>query len=343
MNFFAKYQRVFIIIGFLLLVAAMGYLLFLIFIKPTITTGPANVPGTATSTGKLPSSGAGTPVTPAATTTASGIPSAATKPAATIKAAGGITETPAINDASTVSPTLTANGSGVQYYNQNDGKFYRVDNNGNATALSDQIFHNVSNVVWAPQKNKAIIEYPDSSKILYNFDTKKQVTLPSNWNDFDFSTDGSKIVMKSSNIDTENNYLAVANDDGTGAKAIEQIGANADTVYNSWSPNNQTIAMYTKGVDADRQEVFFVGLNDENFKSTIIEGHDFQPQWSTTGDRLSYSVYSTTNINPNNFGANKLIHGHGKPYHCHTAIMYIRHNANVRICKGRKVNELINL
>ncbi len=294
-NFFAKYQRIFIILGFLVLVVALGYLLYLIFIKPSLPAPVTNIAGVSTTTGKLPVSGVGVPVTPVATTGPAGIPSAGAKPVAAAKALGGLTAAPAINNAATINPTLGANGSGVQYYNQDDGKFYRVDNNGKVTPLSDQTFYDVSNVVWAPQKDKAIIEYPDNSKILYNFDTKQQVTLPSFWNEFDFSADGSQIVMKSSNVDTENNYLAVANDDGTGAKPIEQIGANGDTVYDSWSPNNQTIAMYTQGIDLDRQEVFFVGQNGENFKSTVVEGRGFEPQWSTAGDQLAYSVYSTDN------------------------------------------------
>jgi hypothetical protein len=294
MNFFVKYQRVFIIIGFLLLVTFLGYLLFLLFVKPSLPSTPANPPSKATSTGQLPTAGPGGQINPSSTTSPTGIPSAGniTTPAST-KATGGLTQTPVLIDTPTINPTLTANGSGVQYYNQTDGIFYRIDNSGNVTKLSDQVFYNVSNVVWAPQKEKAIIEYPDSSKILYNFDTKKQVTLPSHWQDFDFSTDGSKIVLKSYGIDKENNYLAIANDDGSNARSIEAIGENGNTVYNSWSPNNQTIAMYTKGVDLDRQEVYFVGLNGENFKSTIIEGHGFDPKWSTAGDHLAYSVYSS--------------------------------------------------
>ena len=53
--------------------------------------------------------------------------------------------------------------------------------------------------------------------------------------------------------------------------------------------------MYTKGLSFDRQEVFFVGLNKENFKSTIVEGRGFEPKWAPEGDRLLYSVYSSAN------------------------------------------------
>ena len=55
------------------------------------------------------------------------------------------------------------------------------------------------------------------------------------------------------------------------------------------------IAMHTKGIDFNRQEVYFIGLNNENFKSTIIEGRGFQPQWSPQGNQLVYSVYSSDN------------------------------------------------
>lgn len=78
------------------------------------------------------------------------------------------------------------------------------------------------------------------------------------------------------------------------------MGENADSVYSAWSPNNQIVAMYTEGKDYDRQEVYFVGLNGENFKSTIIEGRGFDPKWSDDGSKLLYSVYSSANdMKPN--------------------------------------------
>lgn len=296
MNFFSKYKRIFLIIGFLTIVALIGFLIYSIIIKPNLTPPVSPTGPSATSTtGQLPPSGPGTPVKPGEEPGAGVIPGTTGGPTIDKIALGGITETTPVETAPTLKPTASGNGTGVQYYNQSDGKFYRIDSAGNATAMSDQVFHNVSDITWAPQKNKAILEYPDGAKILYNFDSKKQTTIPSHWENFNFSTDGSKIVMKSLAIDPENNWLAIANDDGTGAKAIEQIGANADTVISSWSPNNQTIAMYTKAVDLNRQEVFFVGLHGENFKSTIVEGRGFEPQWSSAGDRLAYSVYSTEN------------------------------------------------
>ena len=150
-------------------------------------------------------------------------------------------------------------------------------------------------IVWSPNKDKAILEYPDGANIVYNFTANKQITLPTHWKDFKFSANGQQIVMKSMGLDPDNRWLAIANSDGSKARRIEALGEKDATVYPSWSPNNQTIAMYTEGIDFNRQEVFFVGLNKENFKSLVIEGRGFQPKWSPKGDRLLYSVYSSDN------------------------------------------------
>jgi hypothetical protein len=41
-------------------------------------------------------------------------------------------------------------------------------------------------------------------------------------------------------------------------------------------------------------------LNNENFKSTVVEGRGFQPKWAPEGKQLLYSVYSSSNdLKPN--------------------------------------------
>jgi len=210
-------------------------------------------------------------------------------------AQGRVTRTEELNQEPSISPVLNKNGRDLQYYNQDDGKFYRIDPNGNKELLSDKTFYNVENIEWAPQEEKAILEYPDGSNILYNFAQEKQVTLPKHWKDFNFAPSSDKLVMKSMGNDPDNRWLAVSNEDGSKVRAIEYLGDDESEVYPSWSPSNQIVGMYVKGVDFDRQEIYFVGLNKENFKSTIIEGRDFRHQWSPEGDRLLYSVYSSSN------------------------------------------------
>jgi hypothetical protein len=295
MNFFVRFKKIFIIIIFLALIGLIGFLIYRTFFKTTIinpiaTTTPGTING-------LPSAGTGTNdltnsngtgnlpgETPGQNTTGENGKSDV--------ALGGVTNIKTVTTGSTVNPTLNSSGS-VQYYNKDDGRFYTLDKNGKAVLMSDKVFYNVEKVVWAPAKDRAILEYPDGNKILYNFDKEEQVSLPSHWTDFSFSPDSNEIVSKSLGVDEENRWLMVSNGDGSQAKALESIGTKDKTVYPDWSPNNQIVATYTKGVDFNRQEIYFVGLNGENFKSTMIEGRGLQSQWSTQGDKLLYSVYNS--------------------------------------------------
>lgn len=302
MIFFNRFKKVFLVIGFLALVFIIGYLLWRFFFAPVAITPVATT--TPSISGGFPTSGVGgvneiingeSGVLPGGITIPMELPGGGGLSPVAI---GGLTKTSAVTSDPTLGPTLSSDGN-VQYYDKNDGKFYKLDNNGNLVAISDKIFYDVENIVWAPNKNQAIIEYPDGNKILYNFTTNSQVTLPTHWQDFSFSPDSDRIVSKSLGLDEENRWLVVSNGDGSQAVALENIGLNDKNVQSSWSPNNQIVATYTEGLDFNRQNVYFVGLNGENFKSTIVEGRGFQSQWSTTGDQLLYSVYSTnTNLNP---------------------------------------------
>lgn len=301
MNENSRFKKFILIAIFLAVVILIGYFIWVIFFKPSFAPTPETQPGATSTPSGLPEAGTGKGQV-VSTTTPGGVPSATTTPGANApQTPKGFVPTDnnkkatVINSTPTLKPILSSDGKTVQFYDKNDGKFYKVNDNGDKVPISDQVFYNVQNVEWAPNTNKAVLEYPDGSKIVYDFNTNKQVTLPKHWEDFNFSTDSNKLVMKSMGVDPDNRWLITSNTDGTKAQALEFIGNNADTVIPSWSPNNQSVAMYTQGVDFNRQEVFFVGQNKENFKSTIIEGRGFQPKWSKTGDNLLYSVYNSDN------------------------------------------------
>lgn len=305
MGSFGKYKKILLLILLLAVASAIGFLIYRTFFAPpeelVAPAGEGVEPGeVVTGPGILPEAGVGEGIIIEEDGTEriiTGIKEGveAGKLEIDDRARGGITKTTELNKTTTLNPALSNNGSDVQYYNQDDGRFYKVNSDGGLTMLSDKVFYNVEKVNWSPTENKAILEYPDGSNIVYDFDSEKQVTLPKHWEDFSFSTRGDKITMKSIGLDPDNKWLAVSNTDGSKSQAIERIGDNADSVYPSWSPNGQTIAMHTEGIDFERQEVFFVGLNDENFKSTVVEGRGFQPKWSSDGDKLLYSVYSSDN------------------------------------------------
>jgi len=194
-----------------------------------------------------------------------------------------------------IDATIDSTGNTVQYYDPLEKKFYRLDDNGVPVVMSDKVFHNVDNVSWSPDKNKAILEYPDGSKNIYNFTNDTQTSLPKHWQDFEFSPTGDQIAFKSIGFEPENRWLSIMSSDGTQAQNIEKLGGNADKATVNWSPNRQIVGTFQDATDFNRKEVFFIGLNHENFKSMIVQGRGFQSRWSTTGNKLLYSVYSDFN------------------------------------------------
>jgi len=303
-NFFQRNKKIIFVLLFAGVCFLIGYFIWKLFFMPVTTPGVKVQPVSTSTAENLPSAEEGGQQV--STTTGPGtvpgskyiIPGKTTEAASAV-ASGGITKTTELTKQKTLNPTMSSDGNSVKYYSQDDGKFYSLNAKGEAVAISDKVFHNVSDVTWSPNSGKAVIEYPDKTKIVYDFNTEKQVTLPKHWEDFAFSPDSNQLVMKSLATDPDNRWLIVSDADGSKARALEFIGTNDKTVIPSWSPSNQSVAMYTKGIDLNRKEVFFVGLNEENFKSTVTNGRGFQSEWSKTGDKLLYSVYNTdTNLKP---------------------------------------------
>lgn len=192
-------------------------------------------------------------------------------------------------------PAINNSNGEMRFYNESDGKFYRVKGDGTVENLSEKVFYGVSQTTWANKSDKAILEFPDQSKIIYNFEKDKQYTIPSHWEEFSFSPDDDKIAAKSIGYSSENRWLITVGDDGTGTNLIEPMGDNADKVTVSWSPNRQVVAFSKTGANdlgAYRKEILLVGQNSENFKSITVEGLGFDSQWSPTGQKLLYNVYS---------------------------------------------------
>jgi sugar lactone lactonase YvrE len=298
MNFYYRYKKIIWLVIFILAIFFIAYLLYVIFFNQVVSTPPdQDGTGVSINTGSLPQAGTGPGGQIIDQKIKEKLPNTGIINNDKIDtiARGGVTKITDLNQTPSMGVTLGKNGSDLQYYNKTDGKFYRLNSQGEISLLADIFFPEVKNVIWSPIKNKAIIEFPDGANIIYNFDTKEQITMPQHWKDFNFSPDGGQIVMKSMGIDPDNRWLAITSEDGTKTRAIESLGDKDETVYPSWSPNNQTVAMFTEGIDFDRQNVFFVGLNQENFKSMVVDGRGFQSQWSPQGDKLLYSVYSSQN------------------------------------------------
>lgn len=288
-----KKKRLLIAIIFILICIILGYLLYRVFFykKPVPTTTlPEDTIPTSQIGEQLPTAGESTGITP-------------TEQFETLPESGQIYTEITTPDAVTrqidspVSGVKIDNSDNINFYNESDGKFYRVLKDGSIASMSDKIFYNISNINWAPTSDEAILEYPDGSNIYYNFNTNKQVTLPAYWEDFSFSNQSDKIAAKSIGLAPENRWLITSDPDGKNVSYVEHMGENAHKVIVDWSPTRQFVAMSLTGepLGEDRQQVLFIGQNNENFPSIIVEGYGLETKWSPTGDKLLYSVYNANN------------------------------------------------
>lgn len=280
-----------ILIAFGLLVAAIGIglTIYLLFFAPSEkeielppgTEGPL--------TGGLPSAGEGTPITGAPTAgegVTPGLPTAKTI------AVGDLTQN------RTAGLTLSGDGAGAQYYDELNGLFYRVNADGSISPLSNKKFFQVKNVAWAPNGQKAVLEYPDGSNIVYDFETGGQTTLPKHWQDFEFTADNDRIISKSIGTDTENRWLIISDSSGNNVKIVSPLGENATKVQVAPSPDASVVGFARTGDPISQfgmQEIYLVGQNNENFKSLKVNGFNFSAQWAKEGDRVLYSITDPDN------------------------------------------------
>lgn len=290
-------RKIFFIIFLILFVLGVGFALYWVFFRGTPpSTGPGGF-----NAGQIPDVGPGNLVivNDVTNNATNGLPwQQYLKDKVSPVATGGLTSVKEISDGDINGVTSGANG--VQFYDKKTNQFYRIDKDGKLVAMSDQKFYQVQNITWDSSNGKAILEYPDGSNILYNFRSNRQVTLPAELENFSFSADGSQISAKWMGANDEDNWLVAANDDGSGMFLIEPIGDQSYNTSVSFSPDNQIAAIYYKHYDAQRQEVFPIGLHGENFKSFVVDGSGFEYKWSPQGDRMVYSVYNdATDYNPN--------------------------------------------
>lgn len=287
-----KRKKILFIIGFVIAAAIIGFGLYYFFFRPLIAPPvSAPAPSPEAITGALPSAEPGGARAPEEITPPGALPPGAPSP---IPAAPGAPSgVSLLRDAVTQAVTPSADKQGARFYDPNDGRFYRLNPDGTIARLSNKQFFDVDNVSWAKQNDKAILEFPDGNNVLFDFASDRQSTLPKHWEDFSFSADDQRIAALSLGLDPNSRYLIVSSPDGGEARAIEPLGQNANRTMVEWSPNNQVIAFALTGKSQPEgaQEVLLIGENRENFKSLIVPGRGFQPNWSPTGQQILYSVY----------------------------------------------------
>jgi hypothetical protein len=287
-------KKVLIILGFLAMVFMFAFLIYSFFFKTPAEPTPIQQPiGPTTGSGGLPGIGnANINGNVGEVNVNTGLPETGKIPQEVSQIAnGGLTETKPVIDKAVEDITMSSNGS-LNYYDKDSGKFYRRLSDGTISEISSKVFYNVSNVTWSNQGDRAIMEYPDGSKTFYDFTGKRQYTLPKEMKNFSFSATGDKIGAQVIGPTQESNWLVTSNPDGSNLNFLEPIGDKGNDVAVNWSPNSQVVATFRDTHDAVRQEIIFIGQNQENFKSLIVPGRGFTGQWTPDSNKMLYSVYN---------------------------------------------------
>lgn len=276
--------RVLLFIGVTILLAYGVY--YMIF-RPDLggDTPPTETP---TGTGELPSAGESTgEQTPGP----GDQPGAGELPIASPVAQGDATLVTRLTEGRVLSPAA-GGASAAMYYDPNDGYFYRIQKDGTLERFSDAAFPNASNVLLDDKTTNAVLEFPDGSNILYNFDANRQITMPQHWTEFSFAPGGTDVAAKAIG-DEYNSSLVVMSTDGSRAYAVQDMGANADKVTMDWSPSGEFLALSNTGpaqLGFGRRAMLLIDTAGEAPGSVIIDGTNFSPKWDPDGSHLLFST-----------------------------------------------------
>lgn len=288
-------KRLILIALLVIVIGLVGYAIYYVFFRPFVVNdnNVVNNTNTVNNGGVLPSTNTNRIVTNQNTNIATnGNVNAELPPIADV-ADGGLTKVNSVSDTSVYLGAPTADNSGYVYYDDDLNKFYRVSSNGDKVELSEEEFYNVDNVAWSPDRDQAVISYPDGSNIYHNFQTNQSVTLPKEIDEISFSDSGDKIAYEFLGSTDNEKWLGISNPDGSGQQIIQGLGDNEDRVDINWSPDAQVVATFREGVGIDEEEIYFIGQYGENFKSIRVEGAGFTGKWSPLGDKLLYSIYNS--------------------------------------------------
>ncbi len=191
--------------------------------------------------------------------------------------------------------SIKITGKGFVFLDKRDHRFYYLTAGGKKILLDSESFKFVDKVTWSNNGDKVILQYPDGRNIFYDLVKRKKKLLPKNAEDFSFDWHDNKLAYKFISPNIDDNWLVVNNFQDNSLKPIEPLGKNADKVEVSWSPTEQVVALYREATGLDSEEVFFLGLNNENFKSLKVNGSNFKGIWSPDGQKILYHVVPPDN------------------------------------------------
>ena len=150
-------------------------------------------------------------------------------------------------------------------------------------------------VIWEPSAANAIsgerIQFQNIHRVDLNFFFVEPITQDTAFQqDPDWSPDGSKILLTSSEFRESTFNIFTMNPDGS---EITQLTDNDFSLFDAvWSPDGTQIA-YSNGSDLFLMEAD--GTNPRSITATLIE-RELSPTWSPDGKEIAYEIVTAFNI-----------------------------------------------
>lgn len=285
-----NYKRLGLVILFILVTVGLGFAIYYLFFQPIFQPGNRNEnvngqPGLPVVNGNRNVSAGNVN---GALPNVNAVPGGA-QPIAS----GGATTVVPIASTVPGGSTISSNGRDIIYYDDVTGQFYQISPDGKTrTLLTPETYPGVEKVTWSPFRDKAILEFPDSSKFLYDFKHKQQYTLAPEMDTISFSPAADRLSFKYIGNSTDDQYFMVSNFDGSGSRTLEPMLDKADQFTSDWSPAGNITGTFFESIDENRQRVIPIGQLGENFPAMTVPGRGFQGEWSPTGDKILYSVFA---------------------------------------------------
>jgi len=198
----------------------------------------------------------------------------------------------AISTEPVLSPTIN-NKTNIVYFLRSNGNIIESDFTGLVTTVvSETILENLKNIIWAPNKNKAITVFQDNigniSKYLYNLSDQKSSPLNKYLSYISWSTDSNKIVYQYQNETTDANDISTANPDGSKFSVI--LSTRMKNLIVEWPSAN--IYLREKPSGLAQSTLYSLGPSSRALNKIITDVYGFSVKWSQKGDKL---LYSSTN------------------------------------------------